>query len=276
MTKKKSPFFGGNLILWGLSLFFLWPFYWMVSGSFKNQKVSLQIPPEWVPLHPTLQNYQTLLHNNPVFTWFYNSMFISGIATLLVIIVSSLSAYALAKIPFKGSKLLFSIMVAAMTIPHTVLFIPLFQLLNDLNLINTLWGALLPVVGWPFGVFLLKQFMSSLPKELVEVAKIDGCGEWTTFQRVILPLSKPGIAVLAIFTFVNTWNDYVWQVIVLNGTKMYTLPVGVKIAQKISELETNYGVAMAGAMFATLPVLIIFLYFQKYFTDGITSGALKG
>lgn len=276
MPHKKSPIWGGHVILWALTLFFLWPFYWMVSGSLKNLKVALQIPPEWVPLHPTFHNYTSLLKNSPVFTWFYNSMFISVVATVLVIAVSSLSAFALAKIPFKGSKWLFTVMVAAMTIPHTVLFIPLFQLLNDIGLVNSKWGVLLPVVGWPYGVFLLKQFMSSLPTELVEASKIDGCGELQTFLRVILPLAKPGIAVLAIFTFVNTWNDYVWQVIVLNGEKMYTLPVGIKVAQKISELETNYGIAMAGAMLATLPVLAIFLYFQKYFTEGITLGALKG
>lgn len=276
MPNRKSPLWGGHIFLWVLTLFFLWPFYWMVSGSFKNLKVALQIPPEWIPVHPTFQNYASLFKNSPVFTWFYNSMFISLIATLLVIAVSSLSAFALAKIPFTGSKWLFTVMIAAMTIPHTVLFIPLFQLLNDFSLINTRWGVLLPVVGWPYGVFLLKQFMASLPTELTEAAKIDGSGEWQTFWHIILPLAKPGIGVLAIFTFVNTWNDYVWQVIVLNGEKMFTLPVGIKVAQKISELETNYGIAMAGAMFATLPVLIIFLYFQKYFTEGITLGALKG
>lgn len=276
MPHKKSPIWGGHIILWVLTLFFLWPFYWMVSGSLKNLKVALQIPPEWVPLNPNFNNYASLFKNSPVFTWFYNSMFISVVATVLVIAVSSLSAYALAKIPFSGSKWLFTVMVAAMTIPHTVLFIPLFQLLNEMGLVNTKWGVLLPVVGWPYGVFLLKQFMSSLPTELVEASKIDGCGEWQTFSRIIVPLAKPGIAVLAIFTFVNTWNDYVWQVIVLNGEKMYTLPVGIKVAQKISELETNYGLAMAGAMIATLPVLALFLYFQKYFTEGITLGALKG
>lgn len=276
MPNKKSPIWGGHVILWVLTLFFLWPFYWMVSGSLKNLKVALQIPPEWIPVHPTFHNYTSLVKDNPVFTWFYNSMFISVVATLLVITVSTMSAYALAKIPFKGAKWLFTLMVAAMTIPHTVLFIPLFQLLNDLSLINSKWGVLLPVVGWPFGVFLLKQFMSSLPNELLEAARIDGCGERQIFFRIIIPLAKPGIGVLAIFTFVNTWNDYVWQVIVLNGEKMFTLPVGIKVAQKVSELETNYGVAMAGAMFATLPVLFIFLYFQKYFTEGITAGALKG
>ncbi|WJH32801.1 carbohydrate ABC transporter permease [Paenibacillus sp. CC-CFT747] len=135
---------------------------------------------------------------------------------------------------------------------------------------------LLPLVGWPFGVFLLKQFMQTLPGELIEAAKIDGCSEWQTFVKVILPLSKPGLGVLAIFTFVNSWNDFVWQMIVLKDMPNFTLPVGVKVAQKVSELEINYGVAMAGALLATLPVLALFLYFQKYFTKGITMGALKG
>ena len=203
-------------------------------------------------------------------------MFISLIATLLVIAVSSLSAFALAKIPFTGSKWLFTVMIAAMTIPHTVLFIPLFQLLNDFSLINHKMGSFTAGRRLAIWCVLVEAVHGFVPTELNEAAKMtvpaNGRRTGISFCR----LAKPGIGVLAIFTFVNTWNDYVWQVIVLNGEKMFTLPVGIKVAQKISELETNYGIAMAGAMFATLPVLIIFLYFQKYFTEGITLGALKG
>lgn len=276
MLLRKLPLYTVNAILAVFVLFFLWPFYWMLTGSVKALKVALQIPPEWFPAKPTLANYQLLFNKFPVWHWLYNSVFISVVATLLVLTTSAMAAYAFSKIRFKGSKWLFAAMIASMTIPHTVLLIPLFQMMNDLHLINTHWGVLLPIVGWPFGVFLLKQFMQTLPGELIEAAKIDGCSEWQTFLRVILPLSKPGLGVLAIFTFVNSWNDYVWQLIVLKDMKHFTLPVGVKVAQKVSDLEINYGVAMAGAVLATLPVLALFLYFQKYFTKGITMGALKG
>ncbi|WP_135556990.1 carbohydrate ABC transporter permease [Paenibacillus cymbidii] len=263
-------------ILYLCSLFFLWPFYWMVIGSFKNLQVSLQIPPEWFPLHPTFDNFRILLTDFPTLRWLGNSLFISTVCTVMVLTVSLLAAYSIAKLRFKGASIVFGTMVAAMTIPHTVLFIPLFKLMNQLSLTNTLWGALLPLVGWPFGVFLLKQFIQTLPGELMEAGRIDGCGEFQLFTSIIVPLAKPGLGVLAIFTFVNSWNDYVWQLIILTKRSQYTLPVGVKIAQQVTEFGINYGVAMAGAVFATGPILIIFLYFQKYFTKGITLGALKG
>ncbi|WP_409345089.1 carbohydrate ABC transporter permease [Paenibacillus sp. MBLB4367] len=273
---KKWPVVTGNVVIWVCTLLFLWPFYWMLIGSFKQLKVALQIPPQWIPLQPTLENFRILVTDFPLFRWLYNSMFISVVATLLVITVSSLSAYAFAKVPFRGSKWVFGAMIASMAIPHTVLLIPLFQMMNKLELTNTLWGVLLPIVGWPFGVFLLKQFMQTLPSALIEAAKIDGCNEWQTFTKVMLPLAKPGIAVLGIFTFVNSWNDYVWQMIMLKDNMMYTLPVGVKIARQVQEVDINYGVAMAGALCATLPVLLVFLYFQRYFTEGVTAGAVKG
>jgi multiple sugar transport system permease protein len=273
---KRWPAVAGHVWIWASVLFFLWPMYWMLIGSFKNLKVALQIPPEWFPLKPTLDNFRILATDFPLFRWLYNSMFISVMATLLVITVSALAAYAFAKVPFKGSKWLFAVMIASMSIPHTVLLIPLFQMMNKLGLTNSLWGVLLPLVGWPFGVFLLKQFMQTLPGALIEAAKIDGASEWQTFARVILPLAKPGIAVLGIFTFVNSWNDYVWQMIMLKDKLTYTLPVGVKIARQVQEVDINYGVAMAGALCATLPVLLVFLFFQRYFTQGITLGAVKG
>lgn len=273
---KRGPAIAGHVWIWASALFFLWPMYWMLIGSFKNLKVALQIPPEWFPLKPTLDNFRILATDFPLFRWLYNSMFISVMATLLVIAVSALAAYAFAKVPFKGSKWLFAVMIASMSIPHTVLLIPLFQMMNKLGLANSLWGVLLPLVGWPFGVFLLKQFMQTLPGALIEAAKIDGASEWQTLARVILPLAKPGIAVLGIFTFVNSWNDYVWQMIMLKDKLTYTLPVGVKIARQVQEVDINYGVAMAGALCATLPVLLVFLFFQRYFTQGITLGAVKG
>ena len=236
----------------------------------------MQIPPEWIPLTPTMENYATLLDKFPALMWLFNSVFTAVITTVLVLFVSSTAAYALAKIKFRGSKYVFGAMIAAMTLPNTILFIPLFKMMNSWNIVDTYVGLILPTLGWPFGVFLLRQFMQTLPSTLIEASRIDGCSELGIYIRIILPLSKPGLGALAIFTFVRSWNDYIWQTIVLKSENMLTLPLGIQIAQKVNEVEQNYGVSMAGAVLATLPVLIVFISFQKYFTKGITLGAVKG
>jgi multiple sugar transport system permease protein len=266
--------FNGLLLL--ATTFFLWPFYWMVTGSLKNLTVSIQIPPEWIPLHPTMINYHTLFVDYSVMKWFFNSMLIAACASVLVLALSSMAAYAIAKIQFKAGPYLFALMIGTLTLPHAVMFIPLFQMMNQLHLINTYAAAILPIIGWPFGVFLLRQIMVTLPTPLIEAARIDGGSELLIFTRLILPLSKPGLAVLAIFTFVNAWNDYVWQLLVLTKENMLTLPVGVRVVQKAQEFHDNYGIAMAGAVLATLPLIALFIFFQKYFTKGITLGAVKG
>ncbi|MEK3912754.1 carbohydrate ABC transporter permease [Paenibacillus sp. FSL H7-0331] len=276
MGNKSSNQWIFNVILVIAAAFFIWPLYWMVTGSFKNLTVAIQIPPEWIPLQPTWINYRTLFVDHSVIKWFGNSLFISSGATVCVLLLSSMAAYAIAKIQFKAGGYIFALMVGSLTLPHAVMFIPLFQMMNELGLINTYAGAMLPVVGWPFGVFLLRQFMQTLPTALIEAARIDGGSEVQIFTRVILPLAKPGLAVLAIFTFVNTWNDYVWQLLILTKDSMFTLPVGVRVVQKAQEFHNNYGIAMAGAVLATLPLIGLFVYFQKYFTKGITLGAVKG
>lgn len=262
-------------ILMSVTLLFIWPIYWMISGSLKNLNVSMQIPPEWIPLSPTFDNFKELISKFPTIRWLFNSIIIAIITTILVLIVSSMAAYSLAKINFRGSKYVFGAMIAAMTLPNTILFIPLFKMMTSWHLLDTYAGLILPMLGWPFGVFLLKQFMQTLPTALIEASKIDGCSEIGIYTRIILPLAKPGLGALAIFTFVRSWNDYIWQTIILKSVSMYTLPLGVQIAQQL-QVGMNYGIAMAGATLATIPVLIVFLSFQKYFTKGITMGAVKG
>ena len=277
MKKRISLFnYSSNVMLLLAILFFIWPIYWMLSGSIKNMKVALQIPPEWIPLNPTLENFKALFVDYPVLRWFFNSVGISVLTTVLVVLLSSMAAYALAKIQFKSAKYIFSVMIAAMTLPHTLLFIPLFKVINELRLADTYFGIIFPLLGWPFGVFLLKQFMQTLPGSLIDSGKIDGCSEFGIFFRIIMPLAKPGLGALAIFTFVSSWNDYVWQVIIIKNEKLFTLPLGIQVAQKIQESDMNYGISMAGAVLATFPVLLVFLGFQKYFTKGITLGAIKG
>jgi multiple sugar transport system permease protein len=252
---------------------FLFPFYWMVSSAFKVQMVAISIPPEWFPKEPTLANLQ-LLGRLPVGRWFFNSILVALTTTFLVCATSAMAGYSLAKKVFPGRDLIFWIFVAVMTLPKQVILVPLFIMMRKLNLFDTYPGLILPAVGWPFGIFLMKQFTQTLPSEILQAAAIDGCSEIQKFTKMVLPLVKPGIGALAIFTFMSCWNDYFWQLIMLKSTLMKTLPLGVAGMQE--EYGTNYGLLMAGSALASIPMITIFLVFQKYFTQGITMGAVKG
>jgi multiple sugar transport system permease protein len=256
-----------------LSIIFLFPFYWILTGAFKNQNATIQIPPQWFPSHATFNNFRDLA-KSPLVKWTFNSFFISFCTMLLVCISSTMGGYALAKKKFPGRQLLFWCFIIAMALPKQVVMIPLFTILAKLNWINSYKALILPAVAWPFGVFLMKQFSQGVPGELLEAAKIDGCSELRIFWSIVVPLVKPGIGALAIFTFISSWNDYFMQLILIRSKTMVTLPLGVALLQ--SEFTTNYGSIMAGATLASLPMIIIFIAFQKYFTQGITMGAVKG
>lgn len=275
-VKRTSPIAViAMIILIFFAIFFIFPFYWILSGSFKLQEVAISIPPEWFPVSPTLANYKELLVPLTK-TWFFNSVFISTITTILVCVTSSLAGYALAKKQFPGVNALFILFVAAMALPKQVILIPLLKFITELGWIDTYKALILPAVGWPFGVFLMKQFSHSVPNELLESAKIDGCNEFKTFTNIVLPIVKPGIGALAIFTFISSWNDYFSQLIFTNSEVMKTLPLGVASMAQRAEFSLNYGLLMAGAALASLPMILVFLMFQSYFTQGVTMGAVKG
>ncbi len=275
-VKRTSPIAViAMIILIFFAIFFIFPFYWILSGSFKLQEVAISIPPEWFPVSPTLANYKELLVPLTK-TWFFNSVFISTITTILVCVTSSLAGYALAKKQFPGVNALFILFVAAMALPKQVILIPLLKFITELGWIDTYKALILPAVGWPFGVFLMKQFSHSVPNELLESAKIDGCNEFRTFTNIVLPIVKPGIGALAIFTFISSWNDYFSQLIFTNSEVMKTLPLGVASMAQRAEFSLNYGLLMAGAALASLPMILVFLMFQSYFTQGVTMGAVKG
>ncbi|CAI6066534.1 carbohydrate ABC transporter permease [Cohnella sp. JJ-181] len=254
------------------ALFFIFPFYWILTGAFKIQNVAVAYPPEWFPLAPTVQNFIDLF-KNPVPRWTFNSFAVAAGEMLGVCIVASMAGYALAKKSFPGRNLIFILFVSAMALPKQVILVPLFTMLADFGWINTYRGLILPAIGWPFGVFLMKQFAQTIPSELMEAAKMDGCGELRMFGTIMLPMLKPAIGALAIFTFVGGWNDYFSQLIMIRSTLMMTLPLGVATLQ--GEYTTPYGVLMAGAAIASLPMIAIFVLFQKAFTQGITMGAVK-
>ena len=277
MKKKKVNVLGivSMVILIALAIFFMFPFYWILTGSFKLQAVAITIPPEWFPVNPTLENYKALLV--PLTgRWFFNSVFISVSTTALVCVSASLAGYALAKKKFPGVKIIFMIFVGAMALPKQVILIPLLKFITELGLMDTYAALILPAVGWPFGVFLMKQFSHAVPKELLESARIDGCGELRTFYSIVLPIIKPGIGALAIFTFISSWNDYFSQLVFTNSQTMKTLPLGLAAMSQGAEFTINYGLLMAGALIASLPMIVVFLLFQSYFTQGVTMGAIKG
>ncbi len=272
--KKLTPFDIVSLAALSLvTIIFVFPFYWVITGSFKQEQITTRLPPQWFPLEPTLENFR-LLFRNPVLQWLFNSFFISLATMLIVCVVSSMAGYVLAKKEFYGKKILFAIIVAAMALPKQVVLVPLVRLISSWGFHNTLAAVIMPAASWPFGIFLMKQFSEILPRELLEAAKIDGCSELATFLRIVLPIVKPGVAALAIFTFITTWNDYFLQLIMLNSRTNLTLQLGIATMQ--AEFSTRYGILMAGASFAAIPIVIIFIVFQKSFTQGITMGAVKG
>ena len=256
-----------------LSIIFIFPFYWMITGSFKNQIVALAIPPEWFPMHPTLQNWIALFKES-TWQWMLNSIIVSVSTMVFVCLTSAMAGYSLAKKSYPGRKAIFWMFIAIMALPYQLLLVPLYIMMTDFKWVNTYQGLILPAVGWPFGVFLMKQFTETIPTELLEAAKIDGCSEMRTFVSIVMPLVKAGVGALAIFTFMSSWNDYFWQLVMTRTQTMYTLPIGVA-SLKAKDL-TDYGFLMAGSTIASLPMITVFLVFQKYFTQGITMGAVKG
>ena len=272
-TKKKVFDTTTIIILLFITIIFIFPFYWIMTGSFKTRLDSLILPPQFFPLNPTMASWEKLFLQ-PTLKWFFNSIWISGITMALVCAVSTLAGYVLAKKKFVGAVTLFSMFVFAMALPKQVVLVPLVKLVSFLGFHNTMAAAILPAIGWPFGIFLMKQFSENIPNELLEAAKVDGSSEFGTFIKIVIPMVKSGIAALAIFTFISSWNDYFLQLIMLTSRENLTLQLGLATLQ--GEFSSDYGVLMAGAALSALPIIAIFVAFQKSFTQGITLGAVKG
>lgn len=306
MKNKKSTYkIIALVILFIIAVLFAFPLYWIVTGSFKTGLAINSTTPDWWPKEWVMTNYQKLFSRQTaplwefgipfsdhfssdgklmIFSagpkapaairWLLNTVFMAVVAMLLTCITASMAGYALAKKRFPGKKLLFTLIVCAMALPKQVILIPLLREMSALSLYNTIWAVILPTVGWPFGVFLMKQFAEGVPGEMMEAARIDGASELKTFTQIVFPMIKPGVGALAIFTFISSWNDYFMQLIMLSSTSKLTISLG--IAKLQAENATDFGLIMGGATLAAVPIIIIFLIFQKYFTQGITMGAVKG
>ena len=305
-AKRTTPYRVVSIIvLVILALLFLFPLYWIVTGSMKPITEILNPEPSFFPKEFTMNNFDRLFakrtaplwelavpfsqfftdshkpliwSTGPVlpaaFRWLINTVFMSVAAMLLTCVTAAMAGYALAKKRFRGRAIVFSLIVCAMALPKQVILIPLLREMSTLRLYGSLWAVIFPTVGWPFGVFLMKQFSESIPGEILEATRIDGASELKTFTTVVMPMIKPGIGALAIFTFINCWNDYFMQLVMLASGSNFTIPLGIATLQ--AETSTDIGLLMAGAAMASVPIIIIFLIFQKYFTQGIAMGAVKG
>ncbi len=272
---EKIWFYISLILLFLLAFLFLFPLYWMFLGSFEPASLAIKIPPNFLPVHITMENFVKLFTRTKAIRWFINSIIVAGSSTLLTLGFASMAGYAFGKKKFPGREIIFWILITAMMVPKQVMMIPLYILMNKYHLYNTYPGMFLPMVAWPFGLFLMKQFMQSIPDDLLLSAKIDGASELKIFLSIVLPLSIPAFGTVGILYFINTWNDYMWQLVITKDIIMSTLPVGIaKVAR--NEFIVDYGLLMSGAAFGAIPMIGIFLFFQKYFISGITMGALKG
>lgn len=271
--KRETLDIVSNLIVIFFAILSLFPLYWLLTSSFKNSSDVLKMPPDWFPKTFTLSNYTDVFNNQPALTWTYNSLVVSLVSTLALIVFSSMAAYAFSKLEFKGKNIIFIIFISSLMIPKEVMIVPLFRIIQDFGMVNSLNGMIWPNVATAFGVFLLKGFFDAIPDSLREAAKMDGASEVRIFVKIMLPLVKPGIGALFILNFVQVWNDYLWQLVVGQEEGSKTLMVG--IATLMQDLNPNFAYKMAGAMVAAVPMLIIFILFQKYFTKGITAGSDK-
>ncbi|WP_408892186.1 carbohydrate ABC transporter permease [Paenibacillus taichungensis] len=262
-----------NVIVTFFAILNLFPLYWLWTSSLKNSADVVKMPPDWFPKDITFSNYVDIFQNQPALRWTFNSLYVSFVSTVLVVIIGAMAAYAFSKLTFPGQNVIFIIFISSLMIPKEIMIVPLFQITQDFGLINSYGGMIWPNVATAFGVFMLKGFFDQTPSALREASRIDGAGEWRTFLQIMLPIVKPGIGALFILNFVQVWNDYLWQMIVGQEKNMKTLMVGT--ATLMQDMNPNFAYKMAGAFVAALPMLLIFILFQRYFTQGITAGAVK-
>ena len=250
------------------------PLVWMVSASLMPTGEASTFPPPLFPSSPTFEHYQALFARGDMGRYLLNSTFLATAVTLVSLLFNSMAGYAFAKIRFAGRDKLFRVLLAALVIPAQVAMLPLFLEMRALGLVNTYGGVIVPAAASIFGIFLIRQFALAIPDSLIEAARIDGASDWRIYRSVALPLLTPILVTLALFTFMGTWNDFMWPLIVLTDDEMYTLPVALATLSR--ERVQDNELMMAGAVVTTLPVLIVFLSLQRYYVRGIMAGGLKG
>lgn len=270
-TARKVAAYAAMTLLAAIAL---GPFLWTISTSLKNIDEVFVYPPKWLPSALKWSNYTSLWRAFPMDRWMFNSAYIVVLTVLGKLLLSSTAAYAFARLRFPGRDYIFYGFLTALMIPWEVTLIPGFVLMRQLGWIDTHLALIVPGLNDVFGIFLLRQFFLSLPRELEEAARIDGAGYFTVFRRVILPLSKPALAVVAVLGFMGVWNAFLWPLIMIDSTNKFTLPVGLQLLN--SQHGTDWTILMAGDVIGLIPVVIVYLAAQKHFVQGITMTGLKG
>jgi multiple sugar transport system permease protein len=259
--------FGGLALVVG-------PFVWMLLSSFKPEGEIRADPPTWWPHDPSLANYGNLFDRLDFPAYFTNSAVVAVVTTVGNLLFCSAAGYALAKLPFAGKKVLFAIVLGTLMVPGIVTIVPLFVLSSNLGLVNTLAGLILPYLAQAFGVFLMRQFILSIPDDLLEAARIDAASELRIFWQIVLPLCRPALATLGILTFLASWNNFLWPLVAATGEETYTLPVALAL-YAIGQNRTEYDLLLAGSVVVVLPVLVVFVLLQRHFVRGIATTGLK-
>lgn len=262
-----------HVVIYALALITLVPFIWMILTSVKDLSDIFIYPPQWLPSELHFENYAKAFEAAPFGRYYFNSVFVAVAVTFGQLITCSMAAFAFARLRFWGRDILFFIFLGTMMIPYNVTMIPSFMVLYWLGWIDTYQALIVPGLASAFGVFLLRQFFITIPKELEEAAYIDGANKFTVLRKIIVPLSKPALATLAIFTFMGVFNDFIWALIVLNSEDMRTVQLGLAVFR--DRYLTQWDLLMAGSVTAVLPILVVFFFAQKYFIKGITLSGIK-
>lgn len=276
MIKRKSPVKTISLYILILVCLVstLLPFIWMLSTSLKTDAEIYTRTPVFIPKAPTLDAYTRLFTQVKFSGVFFNSVIVALGLTLLSLLINALAAFAFAKQNFPGKERIFALLLLTMMVPGQVTMMPVFIILKNLGLLNSYLGLIIPGSASVFAIFMLKQFMTDIPDELMEAARIDGAGEFRIFWSIVLPICKPVIATLAIFNFMGSWNEFLWPLIIMLKEEYYTLPVA--LANLNGQFNTDWALLMAGSVVVVIPVIVMFLFAQKYYIKGIAAGAVKG
>jgi alpha-1,4-digalacturonate transport system permease protein len=272
MTARNRALLYAALI--ALALLYLFPVVWVVLSSFKDANELYSWPPRLIPHHFTLENYATALDEGDFGRYFLNSAFVTITSTLLLILINTMAGFALAKYRFKGDTFILIAIISTLMIPLEVIMIPIFKVISWLGMYNTYWGIIIPPAATPTGVFLMRQFLLTVPDDLLEAGRIDGASEWRLYSRVILPIAKPVVATLAIFSFMWRWDDFLWPLIVIGTPEKYT--VQLALSNFIGQYDVDWGSLLAMSVVSMIPVLIVFLVFQRHFVKGIVMTGIKG
>ncbi len=264
----------GNAVLLLVIFLTVMPYVYMVSASFKPGEELFSIPVQLFPDSLYLGNYDLLFGKTNFVRWFFNSVFIGVSRMVLAVVISLMAGYAFAKYDFRFKNVLFIMLLATLTLPIYVLIVPLYSMMVTFGWTDNYIALILPLAAQAIGVFLSRQYLLSIPDEILDSARVDGAGEWGIFWRIIVPLSQPVIAVMAILFFTASWNDYIWPLVVLTQDQMFTVSLGLPTL--VGPYSQEYGAVMAGSFISTVPIVIIFLIMQRRFIEGITQGAVKG